>query len=455
MAWTVQLDPAEVSTPDRVALDLNNGPIRIAQTGIDWGDAQITAFEAQEQRWGSTVVGWRVPNRTVTIPLGVGMDESGGFSVSAQHLRQKVALIQREGGWLKRGPIAGKSLYADVVNATLKLPDVWGETGGLEDQVILTLECLPDFYGDEITLDAVGGNGSVATLLRSGGQPAVIQGDHPGRVRVDLQDTSGNTQYGLLWALRSRYYDPAAPLIVPYTSISAASAAGAVADSGATTGTMLAVSPPAANTPTQLCFGLLPHSGTYQVWARLRAPGRNPNNCQVEFAWNIGDTSHGTITDGWIGLQSGWQMVNLGQIRIDPVTVGVQQWGFTLSVQAGIGGDTIGIDRLILQPLDEAAGLLIGQPTLSDPIMLPDGGVELAWDGAMRSAPTGSAFLPVARTFGDMPRIPPSGLEARPVELLAKLSRGDLGFDANQPDIGPTDSFTAAVSYRPSYLFHP
>ncbi len=52
---------------------------------------------------------------------------------------------------------------------------------------------------------------------------------------------------------------------------------------------------------------------------------------------------------------------------------------------------------------------------------------------------------------GELPRIPPAGLEGRTCEVFIKGSRGDFG---QLPDNG-VDDISARVTYRPSWLFVP
>jgi hypothetical protein len=54
----------------------------------------------------------------------------------------------------------------------------------------------------------------------------------------------------------------------------------------------------------------------------------------------------------------------------------------------------------------------------------------------------------MASVVGDLPRVPPSGIEQRPVELFLLLTPGDL---ATLPD-SSRNSFTAQIKYRPVYL---
>lgn len=141
----VVLDPPEVAV-NRTALSLNTGAINVTQDGIDWGDAEIEAYMA-DAKLGQIPIDFRVPNRVVRIPLLLGADGAAGFQLARSQLKAKVALFQREGGWISRA----SGLYADVVNAKLTMPDRRGHQG-LEADVVLTLEAIPDFYGDEITL---------------------------------------------------------------------------------------------------------------------------------------------------------------------------------------------------------------------------------------------------------------------------------------------------------------
>src|SRR4051794_34902323 len=110
--YDLTLDPPAVATAGRLELDLSADPIRGESRGIDWGDAAVTQFMSNEQRWGAAAIDFRVPNRIVTIPLGVGTDDAGtGFDPAFDALRQKVALFQREGGWIKRDSGRGFPLY--------------------------------------------------------------------------------------------------------------------------------------------------------------------------------------------------------------------------------------------------------------------------------------------------------------------------------------------------------
>jgi hypothetical protein len=65
--------------------------------------------------------------------------------------------------------------------------------------------------------------------------------------------------------------------------------------------------------------------------------------------------------------------------------------------------------------------------------------------------PDGAVFGPVSNADGDLPRVPVSGPEERPVELMIKPSRGDF---AQVPDPG-IDRILGQMSYRPCWSYVP
>ena len=78
----------------------------------------------------------------------------------------------------------------------------------------------------------------------------------------------------------------------------------------------------------------------------------------------------------------------------------------------------------------------------------------LSTDGMFRNDPTGTVYGEVSRVIGDLPRLPVSGMENRPVEVFLRLSPTYLGPSANPDVLGPKVN-NLRVYYRPSYLFPP
>ena len=172
--YVVALDPP-AAISGRVQLELNEGAIQVDEGGIDWGEAAIKAFLA-EARYGEGPSDFRIPNRSITLPLGLGMVNAGTIpeqlasqEKARRELSEKVALLQRQGGVLLRQREGGDPMYADIVNASLTIPDRYAETGGIEPGGSLKLECLPDFYGEELSLPIMEEAEQITGAIREAG----------------------------------------------------------------------------------------------------------------------------------------------------------------------------------------------------------------------------------------------------------------------------------------------
>lgn len=366
--WTIQLDPPAVSS-GRAMLDLNNGPIQVGTDGsgglgIDWGQAAITAYESQQGQWGNSVSDYIFPNRTVTINLILGGTgyEDDEETVRTQ-LAQKVALLQREGGQILRQREGGAAMYADIVNASLTIPDLYGETGEIEPDVVLTLELLPDFYGATVTLDAIHSTGICEAVLTQSGSPAMIEGDYPARCQIALTDTSGQNQDGVIWGFRSRCYSSAstAALFYEAEAMTPLNGAAVASLSGASGGSVVQQTSlpsdtwvPILSTTLESGSAQLTHSGTYQVWVRCYSASANP---MLRLYWAVGSLAAPVANDPvQLPNANEFTLVSLGTIRLDPAPIGSYNWQGVIQAYAAVADSPIAIDCLYLQPLDDTAG---------------------------------------------------------------------------------------------------
>lgn len=345
------LDPVEVAD-DRVELQLNTGSIRVAEGGPDWGDGAIEQYLAEAER-GQLPVAYRVPNRTITIPLILGADGPAGFATARSYLTSKVARIQDQGGWLKRGDTG---LYADLTGASLRLPDRYGHQGA-EIDVILTLEALPDFYGDE------------EELTVTDGVIAEVAGDYPGRVRIEVTDLSGEAQLGLLGGFRCRHYSDAATAQLEYAAtdlepLDAAAVAGSTvehADLG--TGWIPVLGTNIGGTDW------MTHTGSYGVWAKLESD--DGGDVQVRWVYDVGDLvlPEENLRRTIPGAGNTY-LVYLGQMRLDRPPVGTHRWQGQVQARGAAGGEHVAARSLHFLPLDESPW------KLRAPIVVPEGLVD-------------------------------------------------------------------------------
>jgi len=419
-------------------LDLNAGPIRVGPDGPDWGEAAVEQAMADAAR-GQLPVDQRLPNRPISIPLLLGADGPEHFKLARAHLQAAVARIQTDGGVLWRGGPGLPGLYADLVDAALKLPERWAHLEA-EPDVILTLAALPDFYGEETERHTSASTGTDLVLTEHG-----ILGDHPGRLRIEITDTEGQPKNGLLWAIRSSSYDrdakpiyraqelePVAPAAVNGNVVRHAS----IAQSWTA---LLNWQTPQGKRPT--------HRGSYRVWARASATGAG---VRCRLAWGLGDLSAPTINEPRLIPTAGsWFMLDLGEVRLDAAPIGHHHWLAQLQTRADTGTATVDVDKLYLQSL-EGSGLLWVPPGRDPDAVLPaDGKAELRTDGMFRQEQNlgadPPAYQPVSHVIGDLPRLFPGTNE-----ILLRSSRGDLDTRPD-PDL-PDPAFTARIYYRPSYL---
>ena len=367
MAEQIVLDPSEVAT-SRSAFDITPW---VKADGINWGDSAIAVYAAEAQR-GEIPVDYRVPNRTITIPLVLKDVGGTAFETVRGSVQAKAALLQREGGFIKRITSSGGTVYADVTNATLRLGGGWSQA--YRDYDIdgeLVLEAIPDFYGDE---EDLGDN--VETVL-----PDLIftdtnvRGDYPARTRIVVDEDDAEAQLGLLWAFRCLHYSSASTAALAYQAEALTVLSGSrTGVSGASGGTVVAYNTiGAAWTPvinTNLQAGTyLTHTGTYRVYARMYT-STDPATSQMlaRFVWDVGDLTAPVENDPYAFTQPiEYELCDLGEIRLDRVPSGTHRWQGQLQFMAedATGSGSVGVDRLYFVPLDEGAGKLIASSALA------------------------------------------------------------------------------------------
>lgn len=398
MSETIVLDPPAIATA-RTQLDITSW-VAASGTGIDWGDAAIQAYTASVTV-GEVRLGYRLPNRQIKIPLVLRNVGATTFAAIRQQLQAKVGLLQRENGWLGRTTDAG-TLYVDVQNATLHLGGSWLQAyRGADIDAVLSLECLPDWYGDEVILS----DHVETTLPHLFFTEATINGNHPGRVRIVMDNDSSFDQHGLLWGFRSRYYNAAttAALFYEAEQLQGINGGAGTAFSGASGGSALTQpSLPSNSWVSVLSTNMMPgtvaltHNGSYRVWARCYGlPEATP---AFRLLWGVGSLSVPTINDAvQVPTTGKFYMLDLGEIHLEPPPTGPNQWFGTIQTQTAAPGQSASIDCVYFQPLDDGAGRLVyaGQSPPASSIVVTGTPTVAANDAAVGSVAwtgTGSAL---------------------------------------------------------------
>lgn len=362
MSEKIVLDKIAASGATRYELDITQW---IDVDGPDWGEATVDPYYA-DMSIGSAPVGYRTPNRDVKIPLNLRdapevLVGTITFDEIRSWLQAKVALFHREGGWISRTVDTG-TLHADIVDAALHL-------GGSEVQAfhkvdvdaVLSLSVIPEWYGDEIYI-GYRQESLLPELTFTLGTD--VAGAYPGRARVIVENTGTASQHALIWGFRSKYYpnqpDPLANLAYEaeeLTPIDAATVSNRTWASGGKTvrfptlpaGTWCPVV--STDVPS---VGSLTHVGSYRVWARVFSSTSTP---KVRLVWDVGDLLFPNENPPVNFANAGdFYMVDLGEIRIERPPIGAHRWRGVVQAYAEVDNDSIEIDRIFFQPLDDGAG---------------------------------------------------------------------------------------------------
>ncbi len=441
----ITLDPSEVST-GRTSLDISNW---IDNEGADWGDSAIAAFMS-ETDVGEVPVDFRMPNRQVTIPLAF----VNRGTVTAQQMRakvqRKIALFQREGGWIKRVTNRHGTVYADVVDGSFHATSAPGyaSKNDVDYEASLTLSVIPEFYGNEITL----ADHSTTTADELVFTHTDIRGDIPGRVRLVVDNDQASAQTSLIYGFRGRNHDSATTARLTWEAealsvIGSSPHASKVALAGASGGTVVSgtATSPWTNLVGETGFT---HRGHYRVFARVYSS--SGANLWVRWVYNsdAGDVT-GTYNDEVkVTTGSVFQILDLGQIDIRKPPVGTSFWSGYLQCKGSAGTENIRADKVWFVPADEYSGVV-----RAGAMNASQAGNELRTEGYFTNlSASGYAERPI---YGDLPRLPVPKQVGGTVETFLKASRGVIGDSTGivaTSDAG-IDDISARITYRPSWLF--
>lgn len=366
MADSVTLDPSEVATSTRTSLDITN---YISAEGIDWGDAAMQSYAAQ-QAVGSSPVDYVIPNRQITIPLRIKTIGATTFDTTRTAIQSKVGLWQGQGGWLKRVTTGG-TVFADVVKAELHLGGDWLQAWrDVDVNAVLTLEAIPDFYEAEETL-----NDHTETTLPeiTFTETTANGGDFPlgDRVRIVVDEDQAQNQRGMIWAWRGRNYSSASTAASAYEAeaLQALDTATKVAKVGASGGTVITHGTLSTNWTPVVGTNIggttyLTHQGTNRVYARVYSA--SGTLVASRFVWDVGDLVLPSENDA-VRLYDGgtFHILDLGEVRLDqPANSTGYRWQGQIQAKGDAGGEAFSVDRLWIINQDESAGMLQAPTTL-------------------------------------------------------------------------------------------
>ena len=237
----------------------------------------------------------------------------------------------------------------------------WESGAGIDLEATISLTALPDFYEAERTLS----DHTETTAAELVFTETSIVGDYPARVRIVVDDDQAVDQRGLIWGFRSRHYSAASTAALKYEAeaLTALDTATKPALTGASGGTVVTHGTISTGwTPvmsTNLAAGTyLTHTGSYRLWGRVYST--SGTTVQTRAVWDVGDLVNPVENDSVrLAGASNFFMVDYGEVRLDPPSVGTHRWQGQIHARGDAGTENFSVDKLWLQPLDEGAGKLI------------------------------------------------------------------------------------------------
>lgn len=349
---TITLDPVEF-VPERTELGLDLLGIRVRES--EWGDSEHEMFMVR-QALGEIPADRHPPNRTVNITLRVEETKTNNLAEAVHRLQQKVGLLQREGGWVRRD-FDADSEFSEPVATRVHAAVLGGVHGWMmahrqrAPEVVLTLTTDPYFYGiEEVELAEVKAENArrLEYEIKEG------KGSAPGLIRVLVKNEGTAKWFSILHSLESRDYSNAATAKAFYEA-EALTLTGKAAK-GARTGASGEVvkSGSLSNSWQSMLYSKIKatelhmtHIGTRRLLMRVYDPNMTaPGAVKMRLEWRaLGSnqwTQNPIVTAPLVG---GFAIVDLGEVIPDMATLGSQRWEFRLMVKTtGTVGQEIEID---------------------------------------------------------------------------------------------------------------
>jgi len=348
----IVLEPSEVALPGRVEIDIHKDAILVGENGPDWGDYEVNLVMAQREM-GAVAVDEEVPNRTIEIPLLLGA--TGDFDAARIALQAWAANVtHRGGGHLKREIVggsygeAGTKLFSDCVKATLKLSGGTPQArDGLDPDAVLTIEALPDFYGDRIELDPFEGAGEAAETFQ-------IKGNLPGRAEIFVEEKSGKNQLALPWHFRCRDYSAEAPWAINVSTFERFGSAAEATVSGSISSKVVQRSALGTNW-IPIAAKTIEHTGLYEVLVRCYTTSEVPP--EVRLLYDVGDLVNPSETTATqIPGRNGFYLVSLGLMNLEELPIGTHTARVMLQARGASGGENVSFDRIWFLSATESSG---------------------------------------------------------------------------------------------------
>lgn len=187
---------------------------------------------------------------------------------------------------------------------------------------------------------------------------------YPSRVRIVVDEDSGQNQRGLIWSIRGKHYDSAATAQSAYEAeaLQTLDTAAKTAKAGASGGTVVTHGTISTDW-TPVVGGRIggtsypTHTGTNRFYARVLSSSGTAVDARL--VYDVGDLVN-PVENNPVTLYDGgtFHVLDLGEARLDPPPIGMHRWDWQVQARGQAGTESFSVDRVWVVNQDEAAGVL-------------------------------------------------------------------------------------------------
>lgn len=372
---TVTLDPIEFAV-ERTELNLDKLGIRVRDA--NWGDADMENFMVR-QAFGEIPADAHPPNRNLSFKLRVESYSGGNLAKAAHRLQQKIGILQRERGFIRRDLDTGSgfvgSVAAQVRGAVLTGLDGWMMASRKRaPEVTLNIVAGPYLYG---VTQVESGEFKDEASGRLIFEMADVKGSAPGLIRVKVKNlnAAGADWRSLIASLESRDHPQNATKNT--TAILGAEAQLFTKVGGSVNAEFLAkkVVANAELTAGWLTIleskltasGHLQHKGVRRLLARIYDPAASLGTTQLRLSWRaLGTLTWTTNTAISASVINEWSIIDLGEVRPEQEILGTRRWEFKIEARTTAGSKaTIRINEFFFPAVEQYLKLRTADADLS------------------------------------------------------------------------------------------
>lgn len=348
---TIVLDANEFM-PNRVEVDLRKLGLDIMSA--TWGDAEHETFMVR-QELGEIPANSHPPNRHVELVLRARKTGAEDLADVLTRLQQKVGVINRKHGWVKR-VLDSKGGFKVPVGAVVYKAVLGGVEGWMmahrtvAHEITLILEISPYFYSTEETLAATA-KSETGTARGVSYEVANTGGSAPGLRRIVVKNLDASTDWkGFLWAEQCDDLVAGAADTYEAEGLTLLNASAKAAKAESTTeavknefvrGAWMNV----------LGTGALTHQGVKRIWLRALA---EVAGLEFQLVWRpLGSPQWYENDPVLVPITESWMLLDLGEIRVNPPIIGEQKWEGFIRARTSAAVATAWMDRVAILPTEQ------------------------------------------------------------------------------------------------------